>query len=58
MTTELCLNRNCGSKDLLEALLAYILISLDKKSGIKPVEIGEAIRKIVVKFITSIIVVW
>ena len=57
MTKKLYLNRNCGSEDLLEALLACKLISLEKRSGIEPVEKGEVIgKKIIVKFLTSIIV--
>lgn len=56
MTKKLYLNRNCGNEDLLEAMLVCNLISLDKRSGIKPVEIGEVIgKKIIVKFITWMI---
>lgn len=38
--------RECGNAGSLEALLAYIRISLDTKLVIKPIEMGKVTRRI------------
>ena len=43
---KLCLKRCCGNYGSLEAFLAFKLITLDKNPGVRPIRIGEVIRRI------------
>ena len=47
MAKKLYLNGNCERVVSLEPLLAFKLIPLDKKIGVKPIWIGEMIRRII-----------
>ena len=46
MTRKLCIQRFCGLDGSIEALLACKLIPLDKNPGLRPIGVGEVIRRI------------
>ena len=46
MAKKLCLKRYCGNDGSLEAFLACKLIPLDMNSGVRPIWIGEVIRRV------------
>ncbi|KAG1654807.1 Down syndrome cell adhesion molecule-like protein Dscam2 [Nymphon striatum] len=46
MTKKICSKRYCGEDGSLEALLACKLIPLDKNPGLRPIGVGEVLRRI------------
>ena len=47
LARKLCFSRNCANDDSLEALLASKLIPLDKNPGLRPIGVGEVLRRII-----------
>ena len=47
LTRKLCLKRFCNEESSLAALLASKLIPLDKNPGLRPIGIGEVLRRII-----------
>ena len=46
MARKLCIDRECGKDGSLEAFLASKLIPLDKNPGLRPIGVGELLRRI------------
>ena len=47
MTRKLCLSRNSIHDESLQAILASKLIPLDKSPGLRPIGVGEVLRRII-----------
>ena len=54
MAKELCIHE-IESPESLEALVACRLIPLDKNPGLRPIGIGETIRRILGKAVTNVL---
>ena len=55
MATALCIEEKCFEGRSIDALLACRLIPLDKSPGVRPIGIGECIRRIIGKAVMSVI---
>ena len=57
MTKKLCiesLSQNAGDKSPIEAFVACRLIPLNKNPGLRPIGVGEVLRRIVGKIVMNI----
>ena len=55
MTKRLCTDRSCHEDNSLDALFACRLIPLDKNPGLRPIGIGEILRRIIGKSVMYIL---
>ena len=55
MTKRLCTDRSCHEDNSLDALFACRLIPLNKNPGLRPIGIGEIIRRIIGKSVMYIL---
>ena len=55
MTKRLCTDRSCHEDNSLDALFACRLIPLNKNPGLRPIGIGEILRRIIGKSVMYIL---